>query len=136
MPQSGVWDEPFSWRAPYGDDSLTVGGIRFDKAVVQAHLNRLPAENFLLGDSMPKRDCYWSSSCWWPGPAWIQEHSSLEDSRASIRTGTAPMGLPFSAMEHAEARKDKQINPIRPGFGDAKGLINSRYWDPYKRSNL
>ena len=37
---------------------------------------------------------------------------------------------------HSEARKDKQINPHRdPGFGDARGLINSRFWDPLRRSN-
>jgi prepilin-type processing-associated H-X9-DG protein len=38
---------------------------------------------------------------------------------------------------HSEARKDKYINPARdPAFGDARGLINARYWDPLQRSKL
>ena len=35
---------------------------------------------------------------------------------------------------HAEVRKDNKINPpADPGSGNARGLINSRYWDPLQR---
>jgi len=36
---------------------------------------------------------------------------------------------------HSEARRDAAINPpVDPGAGSAKGLVNSRYWDPLKRA--
>jgi len=35
---------------------------------------------------------------------------------------------------HAEVRKDIKVNPpADPGSGNARGLINSRYWDPLQR---
>ena len=44
------------------------------------------------------------------------------------------IGVAVFVDGHAEARKDKQINPpVDPGTGDVRGLINSRYWDPLKR---
>jgi len=46
----------------------------------------------------------------------------------------AKTGVAVFVDGHAEARKSQNINPpVDPGTGDARGLINSRYWDPLKR---
>ena len=45
------------------------------------------------------------------------------------------VGVAVFSDGHAEARKDSAINPpVDPGTGDARGLINSKYWDPLKRA--
>lgn len=45
------------------------------------------------------------------------------------------IGVAVFVDAHAEARKNNQINPpVDPGSGDARGLINSRFWDPLKRA--
>jgi len=52
---------------PYAGASLTVGGVLFQtKPWFKRTSVVSPAENFMIGDSMPKVDGYWSSSCWWP----------------------------------------------------------------------
>jgi hypothetical protein len=44
-------------------------------------------------------------------------------------------GVNGFADGHAEARKDRDINPpVDPADGNARGLINSRYWDPLQRA--
>ncbi len=36
---------------------------------------------------------------------------------------------------HSEARRNSQINPlVDPGSGGARGLVNSKYWDPRQRA--
>lgn len=124
----GIW--------PYGASSMTVGGIRFDTApwFKRARI-KSPADNFAIGDSMPKVDGYWSSSCWWPWSCMDPRNSQFGgyegiDQRRHRNTGVVGFN-----DGHAEARKDSQINPPRdPAFGDTRGLINSRYWDPLKRA--
>jgi hypothetical protein len=45
------------------------------------------------------------------------------------------IGVALFTDAHAEARKTEKINPpVDPGTGNARGLINSRYWDPLKRA--
>ena len=44
------------------------------------------------------------------------------------------VGVAVFVDGHSEARKDSAINPpVDPGAGSAKGLINSKYWDPLRR---
>ena len=116
-------------------DALTVGGIRF---TTQPWFKRTaivsPAENFLIGDSMPKSDGYWSSSCWWPWSCMDPKNTQYGGFEGVDRSRHGGNGVVVFNDGHAEARKDKQINPPRdPAFGDARGLVNSRHWDPLKR---
>ena len=130
-----------SWflsRWPYGPDSMTVGGVRFDSAPWFKRTSVLsPAENFLMGDSMPKVDGLWSSSCWWPWSCMDPQNSQFGGFEGIDRSRHRGTGVVAFTDGHSEARKDKQINPLRdPAFGDARGLINSKYWDPLQRSKL
>jgi prepilin-type N-terminal cleavage/methylation domain-containing protein len=122
---------------PYTGESLTVGGVRFEtRPWFKRTLVVSPAENMLMGDSMPKVDGYWSSSCWWPWACMDPKNSQFGSYEGIDRNRHRDMGVVVFNDGHAEARKDRQINPVRdPGFGDAKGLVNVRFWDPLKRAN-
>jgi prepilin-type N-terminal cleavage/methylation domain-containing protein len=125
---------------PYGspsrDDTMAVGGIVFGTrpwfkrtAVVS------PADNIAIGDSMPKMDGYWSSSCYWPWSCMDPKNTQYGGYEGIDKNRHRNKGVVAFNDGHSEARKDQNINPPRdPGFGDAKGLINSRYWDPLKRA--
>jgi len=120
---------------PYRNGSLRVGGILF---TTDAWLKRTsvlsPVENFVLGDSMPKLDGYWSSSCYWPWSCMDPANTQFGGYEGVDRNRHRKTGNVAFNDGHAESRKDAQINPPRdPGFGDARGLINSRFWDPLKR---
>jgi prepilin-type N-terminal cleavage/methylation domain-containing protein len=123
---------------PYTSGSLTVGGVRFDtKPWFKRTQVVSPAENFLIGDSMPKVDGFWSSSCWWPWSCMDPANSRYKGFEGIDRSRHRDVGVVVFNDGHSEARKDKQINPIRdPDYGDAKGLVNVRFWDPLKRSSL
>jgi len=120
---------------PYQYGSVTAGGIRFEArpwfkrtAVVS------PADNFLIGDAMPKADGYWSSSCWWPNACMIQTASASKGFEGVDQLRHRKLGVVVFTDGHAEARKDAAINPpVDPGAGSAQGLVNSRFWDPLKR---
>ena len=121
---------------PYTGDSLTVGGIRFD---VRPWFKRTavvsPADTFLIGDSMPKLDGYWSSSCYWPWACMDPLNTQFGGFEGIDQNRHRNTGVVVFTDGHSEARKGAKINPPRdPGFGDARGLINSRYWDPLKRA--
>lgn len=124
--------------APYSSETLTVGGIRFDtKPWFKRTLVVSPAENFMIGDSMPKVDGMWSSSCWWPWACMDKANSQYGGFEGIDKDRHFGTGVVVFTDGHSEAKADKKINPIRdPGFGDARGLVNSRYWDPLRRSNL
>jgi prepilin-type N-terminal cleavage/methylation domain-containing protein len=124
--------------APYGAQSMTVGGIRFDTTPwFKRTLVVSPAENFVIGDSMPKVDGMWSSSCWWPWSCMDPKNTQYGGFEGIDKSRHLNLGVVVFNDGHSEARKDRNINPPRdPGFGDARGLINSRYWDPLKRSQL
>jgi prepilin-type N-terminal cleavage/methylation domain-containing protein len=123
--------------APYGAQSLTVGGVLFSSAPNFKRTQVLaPAENILIGDSMPKIDGLWSSSCWWPWACMDPANTQYGGYEGIDRNRHRNTGIVVFNDGHSEARKDKLINPHRdPGFGDARGLINSRFWDPLRRSN-
>ena len=94
-----------------------------------------PADNFAIGDSMPKMDGYWSSSCWWPWACMDPKNSQIGGFEGVDRFRHRDTGVVVFNDGHAEARKDSQINPLRdPAFLDVRGLVNSRYWDPLKRA--
>ncbi|HOK77337.1 MAG TPA: type II secretion system protein [Verrucomicrobiota bacterium] len=121
---------------PYDSGDLTVGGVRFTtKPWFKRTSIVTPTDCFMIGDSMPKADGMWSSSCWWPWACMDPANSQYKSFEGMDVIRHLKTGVAVFADAHAEARKEGQINPIRdPSFGDAKGLVNSRYWDPLKRA--
>ena len=117
---------------------MTVGGVRFETAPWFKRTSVVsPVDNLLMADSMPKVDGYWSSSCWWPWSCMDPRNSQFGGYEGVDINRHRNMGVVGFTDGHAEARKDKQINPPRdPAFGDARGLVNCRYWDPLQRSKL
>jgi prepilin-type N-terminal cleavage/methylation domain-containing protein len=121
---------------PYGENTVAVGGITFrTRPWFKRTAILKPAENLLIGDSMPKSDGFWGSSLWWP--------ASCMDRRASTTGGYEGIdpnrhrgnGIAVFNDGHSEARKDAKINPpADPYGGQAKSLINSRFWDPLQRA--
>jgi prepilin-type N-terminal cleavage/methylation domain-containing protein/prepilin-type processing-associated H-X9-DG protein len=119
---------------PYAAHAVTVGGIVFATAPnFKRSAIRNPSQNVVIGDGMPKPDGFWSSSLWWPtggmrdGPG----TSTLEGIDNSRHNGS---GMVVFNDGHAESRKSPQINPpADPISSGARGLVNSRYWDPLQR---
>jgi len=126
----------FSCHAPYGNDSVTVGGIEFKVGPwLKRSSIRSPADNLIIGDGMPKSDGYWSSSLWWPNACMDKAKSASQGFEGIDVIRHRNNGVVLFNDAHAEARRDSAINPpVDPGTGDPKGLINSRYWDPLKRA--
>ena len=126
----GLW--PYGVGGPW---SLSVGGINFTTSPwVKRTSVRSPVDCFAVGDSMPKVDGYWSSSCWWPWSCMDPKNSQLGGYEGLDMSRHKNVGVVGFVDGHSEARKDAQINPPRdPAFGDARGLINSKHWDPFKR---
>ena len=122
----------FLGRSPYGPESIKVGGVQFDSAPwFKRSIILNPSENLLIGDAIPKVDGTWSSSLWWIFSG-MAKGSGLEgiDNNRHRKTGVVVFN-----DGHSEARKDTQINPPEdPTLRTAKGLINSRYWDPLQRA--
>jgi prepilin-type N-terminal cleavage/methylation domain-containing protein len=120
---------------PYTGASVTVGGITFDTrpwfkrtSVISA------ADTFLIGDGTPKSDGLWSSSCWWPNACMNKALSASQGFEGVDEVRHQAVGVALFVDGHSEARKDSGINPpVDPGAGSAKGLVNSKYWDPMKR---
>jgi prepilin-type N-terminal cleavage/methylation domain-containing protein len=115
--------------------SLTVGGILFEtKPWFRRSAIVTPSDNFMIGDSMPKSDGSWSSSCWWPWSCMDPRNSQIQGYEGIDEIRHLKTGVAVFSDGHSEARKSGKLNPVRdPAFGDARGLINSRYWDPLKR---
>ena len=122
---------------PYAPADVTYGGVRF---VTEQNFKRAaivnPAENLVIGDKQPYGNPpVWSSSLWWPNSCMDLQASAskaFEGVEPKRHIGTCVISFNDG---HSEARKDTQINPPRdPGSGDARGLINSRYWDPLQRA--
>jgi len=121
---------------PYGARSMNVGGItfftprQFKRTTIIA-----PVDCFMTGDSRPKSNGYWSSSCWWPWACMDSANSQIGGYEGLDTKRHRNLGVVSFADGHSEARKDRDINPVRdPAFRDARGLVNSRYWDPLKRA--
>jgi len=120
---------------PYQYGSVTISGINFETRPWFKRTSVLsPAENFLIGDAMPKADGYWSSSCWWPNACMVRSRSTSLGFEGVDQSRHHNRGVAAFSDGHAEARRDEAINPpVDPGAGDPRGLINSRFWDPLKR---
>ena len=123
----------FLGRHPYGPDSITVGGVKFDTAPWFKRSGIVsPAQNLLIGDAIPKADGFWSSSLWWPfsGMAKGQGLEGIDNNRHK------GYGVVVFNDGHAETRRGAQINPpTDPSSGSAKALENSQFWDPLNRAN-
>jgi len=121
---------------PYEARSMKVSGVAFSTAPWFKRTSiRSPADCFMIGDSMPKSDGYWSSSCWWPWSCMDTNNSRYGGYEGVDSRRHRGMGVISFTDGHSEARKDKNINPSRdPDFRDVRGLNNSKYWDPLKRA--
>jgi prepilin-type N-terminal cleavage/methylation domain-containing protein/prepilin-type processing-associated H-X9-DG protein len=121
---------------PYQYGSIVISGINFETRPWFKRTSVLsPAENFLIGDGMPKADGYWSSSCWWPNACMVRSRSASLGFEGVDQSRHQGRGVAAFTDGHAEARRDEAINPpVDPGTGDPRGLINSRFWDPLKRA--
>jgi hypothetical protein len=125
----------FNCLWPYSGGSVTIGGIRFDsKPWFKRSSVKSPVDNLIVGDGMPKSDGTWSSSLWWPNACMDKAKSASQGFEGIDILRHRRSGVVVFNDGHSEARKDALINPpVDPGTGDAKGLVNSRYWDPLKR---
>ena len=129
----------FLGQHPYaGDPNFTVSGVRFPTTKRFKRSSVVsPAENLLLGDSMPKSDLMWSSSLWWPAACMDAKASTTRGFEGIDPIRHEKTGVVVFNDGHSEARKSESINPpVDPYSGGAKALINSRYWDPLQRSPL
>jgi len=126
----------FNCLWPYGGGSVSLGGFSFTtKPWFKRSSVVSPADNLIIGDSMPKRDGLYSSSMWWPNACMDRTRSASQGFEGTDNLRHRNNGVVVFTDGHAEARKDAMINPpVDPGARDPKGLINSRYWDPLKRA--
>jgi prepilin-type N-terminal cleavage/methylation domain-containing protein len=122
---------------PYPPADVTYGGVRI---ITERNFKRSaivsPAENLVIGDKQPYGSPpVWGSSLWWPNSCMDFKASTskaFEGVEPKRHLGTAVISFNDG---HSEARKDSLINPpMDPGSGNAKGLINSRFWDPLQRA--
>jgi prepilin-type N-terminal cleavage/methylation domain-containing protein/prepilin-type processing-associated H-X9-DG protein len=122
----------FLGHHPYGAESITVGGVRFDIPVSFKRAGIVnPSQNLVIGDSIPKLDGYWSSSLWWPFSG-MNKGQGLEGIDNNRHRG---YGNVVFNDGHSEAKKGININPpVDPSGGSAKGLDNSQFWDPLNRA--
>ena len=123
---------------PYdGGDNLSVGGVNFRTspwfkrtAIVS------PSENLLIGDAMPRSDLKWSSSLWWPSSCMNAKTSTTRGYEGIDPNRHLGTGVVVFNDSHAEARKDKNINPpYDPYSNNPQSLVNARFWDPLQRSS-
>lgn len=123
---------------PYGSGSVSCGGVNFvTQPTFKRSAVKSPVDCFMIGDSRPYagRDGSWSSSCWWPNSCMDEVASTSKAFEGVEMARHGKIGVALFTDGHAEARRTEKINPpVDPGTGNAKGLINSRYWDPLKRA--
>ncbi len=121
---------------PYAGDNLTVAGVNFRTAPwFKRSAIVSPAQNLVIGDAMPKSDLTWSSSLWWPSSCMDQKASSTKGFEGIDPIRHLGAGVAVFNDGHSEARKDAQVNPpLDPYGGNARSLINVRFWDPLQRS--
>jgi len=117
---------------------LTVAGVshasprQFKRTEV-----RPPTDCFQVGDALPKKQVRWSRSSWWLRACMDPANSERMAFEGVTTIRHRGLGVIVFADCHAEARRDKDINPARdPEWcdGDVRELINSKYWDPLQRA--
>ena len=116
--------------------SQAVSGIVFDsKPWFKRSSISNPSRNLVIGDGMPKSDGSWSSSLWWPTSCMDRKASTTQAFEGIDPIRHKLTGVAVFNDGHSEARKDRDINPpVDPASGNAKGLINSEFWDPLNRA--
>ncbi len=121
---------------PYGPESITVSGVKFDVAPWFKSSSIVnPVNTLMVGESMPKGDGLWSSSLWWPTSCMDKKLSASQGFEGIDSIRHRNTGDVLFTDGHAETRKDAQINPpLDPLSGSAKALVNSQYWDPLNRA--
>jgi prepilin-type N-terminal cleavage/methylation domain-containing protein len=127
----------FLGQHPYNTTpAVAVGGVNFPVTHQFKRSGvRSPSENLLIGDSMPTSNLEWSSSLWWPAACMDPKTSSTKQYEGIDPIRHMGTGVVVFNDGHSEARKSAQINPpYDPYSGNAKSLINSRFWDPLQRS--
>ena len=87
-----------------------------------------PVQTLTHGDT----EGYWSMSMWWPNACMDGSNPDFEgvatrhgDSKVRGKNALDTRGVVVFVDGHAEARKDKDINPPANG-----SLVNVKYWDP------
>jgi prepilin-type N-terminal cleavage/methylation domain-containing protein len=122
---------------PYPSGSVTIGGIEFvSRPWFKRSAVLSPTENIAVGDGQPygTGQPAWSSSLWWPNSCMDRATSvsqAFEGIDVERHRGT---GIAVFNDGHAAVHRNEEINPpADPGTGDARGLINSRFWDPLQR---
>ena len=99
-----------------------------------------PTDTLLVCDSNPKStDDSDSSSCWWPKACESVTGSSgvgADQFEGVYMLRHQQLGVVVFTDDHAEVRKDSQINPPNNPLGatSASALINSHYWDPLQHA--
>jgi prepilin-type processing-associated H-X9-DG protein len=126
----------FNCLWPYPSGSTTLAGITFaTKPWFKRTAVQSPADNLIIGDSMPKSDGTYSSSLYWPRACMDRKKSASQAFEGIDNLRHRNNGIVVFTDGHSEARKDTNINPpTDPVSGDPNGLTNSRYWDPLKRA--
>ncbi|MCX6928411.1 MAG: prepilin-type N-terminal cleavage/methylation domain-containing protein [Verrucomicrobia bacterium] len=123
---------------PYTSADTVCGGISFStRAWFKRGGVRRPSDCLMIGDSDPKPPSMGggdSFSMWWPKACQDPKGSSSQQYEGLCVFRHKPQGNVVFVDGHSEPRKDAQINPpVDPESGNAKGLINSRFWDPLQR---
>jgi len=129
----GLWPYPTQTHG-----MLTVAGVSYTSTRQFKRTEiRTPADCFQVGDAMPKKQLRWSSSSWWPRACMDPANSRRKAFEGVTTIRHRGLGVIVFTDGHADARRDKNINPPRdPEWrdGDARELINSKYWDPLQRA--
>jgi len=99
-----------------------------------------PSDSMVSGDKNPLPGSgQWGSSLWFPN-AYMDPNAAGSGSANEGIDGIRHMGTVGNVMfndGHAQARKDKEINPQAPVRNGSLGSVkNSRYWDPLQRCPL
>ncbi|MEI8042687.1 MAG: prepilin-type N-terminal cleavage/methylation domain-containing protein [Verrucomicrobiota bacterium] len=112
-----------------------VGGVDFSTAPwFKSTRVKRPSDTLMICDSDPKPGKGTSYSAWWPKAAQNTPGSTSKQYEGVCVFRHGAQGNVVFTDAHSEGRKDAQINPpVDPLSGDAKGLINSRFWDPLQR---
>ena len=121
---------------PYTPQSFSVGGTVYSSSPWFKRTRVVsPTQTLLVGDRMPKSDGTWSSSLWWPTSCLDEKASNSKAFEGIDPHRHARSGNVVFVDGHSESRKSETINPpVDPADGNAKGLINSEFWDPLQRA--
>lgn len=102
---------------PYDVAKFTLVGVYYEvpRSFKRTSI-KSPADNFMIGDSMPKMAGWWSSSCWWPWSCMDPKNTMFGGYEGVDRNRHFGTGVVVFSDGHSEPRKDSQINPprIRP----------------------